>query len=91
MSQGLGRKKSVRIFPNGVRIFPNGVSIFQTAFVFACSYKGSAKNRLVATDNRLLISLFGVKVAHVARFFEFITRARKKMPAVLRRISVNET
>ena len=63
---------------------------FQTAFVFACSYKGSAKNRLVATSNRLLISLFGVKVAHVARFFEFLTRARKKMPAALRRISVDE-
>jgi hypothetical protein len=64
-------------FQTAFVFFQMALVFSQTALVFVCSYKGSTKNRLVATDNRLLISLFGAKVAHVARFFEFITRARK--------------
>ena len=86
---------SVRISPNGVRIFANGVRIFPNGGAFClnflenlaekasgrcCSYYGSAKWRLVATDNCLHFSWFSANVAGVARFFAlYYAHARASM------------
>ena len=85
-------QNSVSIFPNGVSIFPNGGSICQNggsiwldslengagkASGRCCSYSGSAKWRLVATDNGMHSSWLDAKVAPVAPFFAlFYAHAR---------------
>jgi hypothetical protein len=94
MSHDLGRKNSVRIFPNGGSIFQNGVSVFPIGGVYWsnsqenlpekvhsrwCSYKSSANRWLVATDNGLFSNRLDVKVALVAHLFAlYYARTREK-------------
>ena len=80
-------QNSVSIFPNGGSIFQNGGSIWLDSLENGagkaggrcCSYSGSAKRRLVATDNGLHTSWLDAKVALVVPFFFPILRARARL------------